>query len=149
MSGGDVTSAGWQVTLCDPIWLASSHSNMACLQTAIPGYFTFSLSLCADCHLDENCRSALQENAVQLSLDMFALMASECTSLLRRDLVSSPSSSGPESGTSRDGELHAILPCLKVFSDWMTCHQTLWNPPPLPLDPQLGLVVTAVMYDGT
>ena len=26
----DVTSAGWQITLCDPIWHASSHSGEAC-----------------------------------------------------------------------------------------------------------------------
>ena len=25
--GGNVTSAGWQVTLCDPIWYASSRSG--------------------------------------------------------------------------------------------------------------------------
>jgi len=27
--GGNVTSAGWQVTLCDPIWHASSRSGEA------------------------------------------------------------------------------------------------------------------------
>ena len=96
--------------------------------------------MCADCQLDENCRSALQENAVQLSLDMFALMATECTSLLHNDLVTGGSSSSVAEAdtTPRDDELHALLPCIKVFSDWMTCHQTLWNPPPLPLDPELG-----------
>ena len=44
--GGNVTSAGWQVTLCDPIWHVSSRSGE--LQTAIPFftllYFTVSLS---------------------------------------------------------------------------------------------------------
>ena len=30
--GGNVTSAGWQVTLCDPIWHASSRSGVAGLQ---------------------------------------------------------------------------------------------------------------------
>jgi len=34
--GGNVTSAGWQVTLCDPIWHASSRSGaMLVAQTAI------------------------------------------------------------------------------------------------------------------
>ena len=33
--GGNVTSAGWQVTLCDPIWYVSFRSGEACLQTAI------------------------------------------------------------------------------------------------------------------
>ena len=87
----------------------------------------------ADCQLDDNCRSALQENSVQLGLDMFALMAAECTSLLQNDLVTTAADVTPA-----DDELHAILPCLKVWSDWMTCHESLWNPPPLPSDPELG-----------
>jgi len=37
---GNVTSAGWQVTLCDPIWHVSSRSGEASLRTAISGYFT-------------------------------------------------------------------------------------------------------------
>ena len=32
--GGNVTSAGWQVTLCDPIWHVSSRSGVATLRTA-------------------------------------------------------------------------------------------------------------------
>ena len=28
--GGNVNSARWQVTLCDPIWLVSSFSSEAC-----------------------------------------------------------------------------------------------------------------------
>jgi len=33
--GGNVTSAGWQVTLCDPILHVSSRSDEACCITAI------------------------------------------------------------------------------------------------------------------
>jgi len=33
--GGDVTSAGWQVTLCYPVWHVSSRSGEATLRTAI------------------------------------------------------------------------------------------------------------------
>ena len=33
--GGSVTSAGWQVTLCDPMWHVSSRSGVATLRTAI------------------------------------------------------------------------------------------------------------------
>jgi len=32
---GKVTSAGWQVTLCDPIWYVISHSGEVSLHTAI------------------------------------------------------------------------------------------------------------------
>ena len=34
-NGGNVTSAGWQVTLCDPMWHVSSRSGVATLRTAI------------------------------------------------------------------------------------------------------------------
>jgi len=33
--GGNVTCAGWQVTLCDPMWHVSSRSGVATLRTAI------------------------------------------------------------------------------------------------------------------
>jgi len=41
--GGNVTSAGWQVTLCDPIWHVSSHSSVATLRTAIHLLLTYLL----------------------------------------------------------------------------------------------------------
>ena len=31
--GGNVTSAGWQVTLCDPMWHVSPRSGVATLRT--------------------------------------------------------------------------------------------------------------------
>jgi len=34
--GGNVTSAGWQVTLCDPIWLVSSRSGEARCELLYP-----------------------------------------------------------------------------------------------------------------
>ena len=34
--GGNVTSAGWQVTLCDPIWHMSSRSSEACCELLYP-----------------------------------------------------------------------------------------------------------------
>ena len=42
--GGNVTSAGWQETLCDPIWYASSHSGVAMMQTAISLLLFFNLT---------------------------------------------------------------------------------------------------------
>ena len=41
--GGNVTSAGWQVTLCDPMWHVSSRSGVATLRTAIPLLFMYLL----------------------------------------------------------------------------------------------------------
>ena len=41
--GGNVTSAGWQVTLCDPRWHVSSRSGVATLRTAIHLLLTYLL----------------------------------------------------------------------------------------------------------
>jgi len=41
--GGKVTSAGWQVTLCDPIWYVISRSNEVSLHTAISCLLYFTL----------------------------------------------------------------------------------------------------------
>ena len=40
---GNVTSVGWQVTLCDPIWHVSSRSGVAALRTAIHLLLTYLL----------------------------------------------------------------------------------------------------------
>jgi len=42
--GGNVTSAEWQVTLCDPMWHVSSHSGVATLRTAIHLLLTYLLA---------------------------------------------------------------------------------------------------------
>ena len=42
--GGNVTSAGWQVTLCDPMWHVSSRTSVAILRTAIHLLLTYLLS---------------------------------------------------------------------------------------------------------
>ena len=44
--GGNVTSAGWQVTLtlCDPMWHVSSRSGVAILRTAIHLLLTYLLT---------------------------------------------------------------------------------------------------------
>jgi len=44
--GGNVTSAGWQVTLCDPMWHVSTRSSVATLRTAIHLLLTYLLALC-------------------------------------------------------------------------------------------------------
>jgi len=43
--GGNVTSAGWQVTLCDPMWHVSSRSGLATLRTAIHLLLTYLLTM--------------------------------------------------------------------------------------------------------
>ena len=43
--GGNVISAGWQVTLCDPMWHVSSRSGVATLRTAMHLLLTYLLTL--------------------------------------------------------------------------------------------------------
>jgi len=50
--GSYVTSAGWQVTLCDPMWHVSSRSGVATLRTAIHLLFTY-LSYLLVCVADQ------------------------------------------------------------------------------------------------
>ena len=40
--GGNITSAGWQVTVCDSMWYVSSRSGVATLRTAIHLLLTYS-----------------------------------------------------------------------------------------------------------
>jgi len=39
--GGNVTSVGWQVTLCDPIWHVSSRSGEAVCELLYTSYLYF------------------------------------------------------------------------------------------------------------
>ena len=89
--------------------------------------------------MEDNCRSLLQEHAVQLGLDMFGLLARSCTRLLRcRQSAELDKCRIQEI----DSSLREFMPSLKAWSDWMTCHLEHWNPPPLTLDPGLGFVIS-------
>ena len=48
--GGNVTSGGWQVTLCDPIWHVSSHSGVAGRLNCELLYPVYSLLFTARCY---------------------------------------------------------------------------------------------------
>jgi len=43
-NGGNVTSGGWPVTLCDPVWHVSSRSGVATVRTAVHLLLTYLLS---------------------------------------------------------------------------------------------------------
>ena len=47
--GVNVTYAGWQVTLCDPMWHVSSRSGVATLRTAIHLLLTYFAEICEKC----------------------------------------------------------------------------------------------------
>ena len=70
--GGNVTSAGWQVTLCDPIWHVSFRSGEACCELLYPVTYLLYLSaviivLCpgTPCAVDGNSVAEQRRRAVQ------------------------------------------------------------------------------------
>ncbi|KAG7307633.1 hypothetical protein JYU34_007854 [Plutella xylostella] len=64
-------------------------------------------------------RSAWLECAVSVALLMFGALLERCCALLPAP---------PASQQRADALL--LLPAIKVWSDWMLCHSSVWNPPP-------------------
>ncbi|CAH0720855.1 unnamed protein product, partial [Brenthis ino] len=64
-------------------------------------------------------RSAWLECALGVSLLMFGALLERCCALL------------PEPAhTQQHADALLLLPAIKVWSDWMLCHSSVWNPPP-------------------
>ncbi|XP_053625221.1 telomerase-binding protein EST1A isoform X2 [Plodia interpunctella] len=64
-------------------------------------------------------RSAWLECALGVSLLMFGVMLERCCTLL-------PEPAHAQQHT----DALLLLPAIKVWSDWMLCHSSVWNPPP-------------------
>ncbi|CAG4989650.1 unnamed protein product [Parnassius apollo] len=64
-------------------------------------------------------RSAWLEAALGVSMLMFGALLERCCALLPEP---------PHSQQYADALL--LLPAIKVWSDWMLCHSSVWNPPP-------------------
>jgi len=83
--GGNVTSAGWQVTLCDPMWHVSSRSSVANLRTAIHLLLTYLLLptnlrlLIQDREHGRNLRSTTTALCQPLTTTTFAKRAFRCS----------------------------------------------------------------------
>lgn len=80
-------------------------------------------------------RSQYEESSLQLAMDMFGIMAEQTAVVLERHVhkTKSPSSSSPLLFNSW---LKQVFPSLKIFTDWMTCHPSVWLPLPdqLPIE---------------
>ncbi|XP_005096140.1 telomerase-binding protein EST1A [Aplysia californica] len=137
-------------------------SSTRLLQLMVINMFSVDNTTLKDSSLEENCRSLLQEHAVEIGLEMFGLLVQRCSDLLSLQLKKVSTSgeksacSPSESSHSEDplsvvknagggtcngqlGEdLHNILPALKTWVEWMMCHAHLWNPQPLNRPPDLG-----------
>jgi len=83
--GGNVTSAGWQVTLCDPVWHVSSCSAVTGLTAnyrIIIFYFTFAVHWA----VADNWRRIVRESSSRnkLPILLFCSVTSCCKDFLKR-----------------------------------------------------------------
>ncbi|XP_036360056.1 telomerase-binding protein EST1A-like isoform X2 [Octopus sinensis] len=99
-------------------------TNVRILQLMAINMFTIeNTTLKGDHKDDEDCRLLLQEYAVQLGLDMFAILVDRCAELLHNHLQCENSAREILSYT-----LSHYVPAVKVWTDWMICHLQLWMP---------------------
>ncbi|CAG2113747.1 unnamed protein product [Medioppia subpectinata] len=90
---------------------------------AINMFAVFHTSL-KDTTFGQNCRSLLQEQAIQVTLAMMSLILECAINSLKAQT---------QSETSRDtigDDLAELLPTIKLWTDWMSCQKQLWCPPP-------------------
>lgn len=78
-------------------------------------------------------RSAAQEAALVVSLQMFSVLLERCVTLLRDQ-----ASRGARHDLLVEQDVVALLPAVKIWCDWLTCHQDVWNPPPGAADYHVG-----------
>ncbi|CAG9783765.1 unnamed protein product [Diatraea saccharalis] len=64
-------------------------------------------------------RSAWLDCALGVSLLMFGALVERCCALLPEPAL-----------TQQHTDALLLLPAIKVWSDWMLCHSSIWNPPP-------------------
>jgi len=81
-------------------------------------------------------RSAAQECALSVSLQMFGLVLERCVALLKEQLASASGAAPLPQLVSED--IVALLPAIKIWCDWLVCHNPVWNPPPCLSDYHVG-----------
>ncbi|RZF34387.1 hypothetical protein LSTR_LSTR008926 [Laodelphax striatellus] len=86
--------------------------------------------------LEPGYRSATQECALIVSLQMFNLIVERCVQLLQTADTDNQLQPTPISNLTSD--VHVLLPAIKVWCDWLLCHSTVWNPPPSCRDYRVG-----------
>ncbi|CAH1802167.1 unnamed protein product, partial [Owenia fusiformis] len=109
-------------------------SNQRLLQLIAINMFAIENSAIKDDRvLETECRSVIEEQATQLGLDMLGMLVARCSELLKSHLASHHF---PKDLVSPD--LRELLPAVKAWCDWMSCHMPAWNPPPVQRPPGVG-----------
>lgn len=73
-----------------------------------------------------------------VSLQMFSLILERSVAILHEHIKDHPESVNKLTSTSLPQDFQTLLPPIKVWSDWMLCHSSVWNPPPSTLDYRVG-----------
>ena len=95
------------------------------------GLFFF---LFADTNLEPGYRSAVQENALIISLQMFNLILERCVALLKEQLENPSDLKNRLVGD----DIQVLLPAVKIWCDWLLSHTNVWNPPPCCTEYKVG-----------
>ncbi|KAL1494247.1 hypothetical protein ABEB36_009872 [Hypothenemus hampei] len=111
------------------------------LQLLALNMFAIDSTQLKDLDLQQSCsyRSELQERALIVSLQMFNLILERCVSILQEHCNNFLDQN--KSGSLLDCVPHdanVLLPAIKVWCDWMLCHNSIWNPPPSTHDFKVG-----------
>lgn len=108
-------------------------SSTRLIQLLAINMFAVQTTSLKDHSLGPQCRSLLQEQALQVMLAMATLLMERGVMGLREHMESSEY---PDQIVSED--ISPLLPAIKVWTDWMSCHKHLWMPPPAATDFRMG-----------
>jgi len=106
------------------------------LQLLALNMFAVSNTQLIDSRMEGGYRSAWQECALIVSLEIFNILLERCNGLLKEQLDSKTNSLPSNRLLGED--LQIILPAIKVWCDWLICHSSVWNPPPTSHDYHVG-----------
>ncbi|XP_012273002.1 telomerase-binding protein EST1A isoform X2 [Orussus abietinus] len=107
--------------------------GMRLLQLLALNMFAIESTQLKDSQLEQGYRSEVQERALVVSLQMFSLILERGVSLLKSQLENEE-----QPRLIIGDDLHALLPAIKIWCDWMLCNSTVWNPPPSCADYRVG-----------
>lgn len=76
----------------------------------------------------------MQERALIVSLQMFNLILERCVAIFEEHL----STHRDEMKDCLPPDTDVLLPAVKIWCDWLLCHNNIWNPPPSIQDYKVG-----------
>jgi PREDICTED: similar to telomerase-binding protein EST1A (ever shorter telomeres 1A) (telomerase subunit EST1A) (EST1-like protein A) len=85
-------------------------------------------------------RSSLQEQAIQVTFAMVSLLLKKADESLKDYLLNKTNHQNIISD-----DVSELLPAIKIWTDWMSCHKQYWSPP-LPFVFRTGYLISTIIY---